>query len=228
MRLFLVPTLLLVGITTFAIGAPVAETIKVIEAVKIHQMESNITLNRRIISGLPGIPQCNDPQFPELTYSFCFFGNVIRAICVSADHPGVFATSDTPCPPNTECEDFETDPDDEDVEDFALCLGEEVEDVYSGDKEEVVCRSYEMNGITNGIATLSVNVFDNNQKPAQIPSISFSSENQSGSKSNTNNFSRVINAKNGQKVKVCLKTIVTAILLRAFFSFLDGAYSSKK
>ncbi|RHZ86295.1 hypothetical protein Glove_52g16 [Diversispora epigaea] len=117
-RLFLIPSLLLVGITTVAIGAPVAETIKVIEAIKIPQMESNITLNRRIISGLPGAAQCNDPQFPDLIRSFCILANTIRAICTSADHPGVFKTSDTTCSPDIDCGNFKT----VQGEGFALCL----------------------------------------------------------------------------------------------------------
>ncbi|RHZ48350.1 hypothetical protein Glove_552g17 [Diversispora epigaea] len=191
-RLFLVPTLLLVGITTVAIGAPVAETIKVIEAVKIPQMESNITLNRRVIGGLPGVPECTDPQFPNLMYSNCLTKLMIRAICASADNPEDTAPSYTACPPDTTCEAFKT------VEGkaFASCLEKGVAEVYRGIMGKKLCKTYKMEGITEGMATLSINAFDSNQQPAPIPSISVSSENQYGSTSNANNFAIIINTKN--------------------------------
>ncbi|RHZ51185.1 hypothetical protein Glove_482g77 [Diversispora epigaea] len=221
-RLFLVPTLLLVGITTIAIGAPVAETIKVIEAVKIPQMESNITLNRRVIQG---VAECTDPRFPNLRYSTCLTQQVIRAICASADNSGAVAPSNTVCSPDTTCEAFETF----EGKSFALCLEEGVAEVYRGYMGKDLCKTYEMKGITEGMATLSVNAFDSNQQPALIPSISISSENQYGSTSNANNFALVVNTKNKKKVKVCLKmkTAVTKLITSVFFCFLNGAYSSK-
>ncbi|RHZ69989.1 hypothetical protein Glove_276g81 [Diversispora epigaea] len=224
MRLFLVPTLLLVGITTVAIGAPVAETIKVIEAVKIPQMESNITLNRRVIGGIPGIAECTDPKFPDLMYSNCLDKQTIRAICASEDKPEDTAPSYTVCSPDTTCEAFKT------LEGlaFALCLEEGVAEVYHGILGKTLCQTYEMEGITEGMATLSINAFDSNQQPAPIPSISVYSENQHGSTSNANNFALVVNTKNKKKVKVCLTTAITKLITSVFFCFLNGAYSSKK
>ncbi|RHZ86298.1 hypothetical protein Glove_52g15 [Diversispora epigaea] len=99
--------------------------------------------------------------------------------------------------------------------------------MYRGTKEKTFCESYEMDGITEGTATLSINAFDSNQQPAQIPSISVSSNNQYGSTSNANNYSLIINTKNRQKVKVCLKTAIAKLITREA-CYIDYLFFEKK
>ncbi|RHZ50634.1 hypothetical protein Glove_494g37 [Diversispora epigaea] len=112
-RLFLISTLLLVGITTVAIGAPVAETVEVIKAVKIPQIGSgNLTLNRRFLTGIPGLPQCTN------------------AFCASTANPDLGIECPTSCPPATTCLDFETDPGPEQV-DFAATVSFTIYDAFS-------------------------------------------------------------------------------------------------
>ncbi|RHZ71343.1 hypothetical protein Glove_259g14 [Diversispora epigaea] len=110
-RLFLISTLLLVGITTVARGVPAAEIIEGIKAVKFPQMESgNLTLNRRFIKGVPGLPQCPDANHPDLVSSFCLNAKTITALCGDSKNPQDPAGFITPCPNKTVCMDFKTAP----------------------------------------------------------------------------------------------------------------------
>ncbi|RHZ73188.1 hypothetical protein Glove_232g148 [Diversispora epigaea] len=229
-RHFLISTFLLVGITTVAIGAPVAETIEVINAIKFPRMGSgNLTLDRRFIIGIPGLPQCT-PAWPQLVFSYCVTASTIGSACANPSNPKIIALFKKICPVRTVCMDFVTDPGPSvtpEMEVFALCVDAEfAKRFHSGDKDGVYCKTYEINGVTGDKATLSVDIYDGTQNPAKVRSVSISTGNQYGSKQNTNNYSRIIDSKNGQKIKVCMDVLSAGITLYAMFTFVDGTYGS--
>ncbi|RHZ73203.1 hypothetical protein Glove_232g77 [Diversispora epigaea] len=215
-RLFLISTLLLVGIITIAIGAPFAETIEVVKAVKFPQMgSSNFTLNRRFIAGILGLPQCLDEKYPDLFNSFCLYLKQIISTCN--------------CPDDTVCMNFATDPGPplpSQYVSFTICVDKEFVKKFKRDKDGVFCQTYVINGVTGEIATISVDVYDSNSDLVKIRTISVSTGTQYGSKQNTNNYTKIINCKNGQKIKVCMDIAVAGVTVFAIFTLLDGLYSS--
>ncbi|RHZ77173.1 hypothetical protein Glove_184g142 [Diversispora epigaea] len=226
-RLFLLSTLVLVGITTVTIGAPVEETIEAIKAVEIPQMGSgNLTLNRRFISGVPGLPQCPNADFLLLT-SKCLDEKTIQEICVFPANPEVRSESNTECPDDTTCMDFLTDPIGGQEIPFALCVDNgSIKEFRKDRKASYLCKPY-LISVTNGIATFSIIVYDAHSNPAKVYAIKFSSGNQSGTRYNTYNYSRIIDSKKGQKIEVCIETETNAeIELAVMFSYLDGSYIS--
>ncbi|RHZ73254.1 hypothetical protein Glove_232g183 [Diversispora epigaea] len=226
-RFFLIPTFLLVGIATVAIGAPVAETIESIKAIEIPQMGSgNLTLNRRFINGLPGIPECTDPYFSNLISSSCLTSRTIQAICAGPD-PWNTETFDTACPDNTSCMVFRTD--DLDIptsSDFSLCVKDE--NVVKFNREHgngVICRSLAIN-LNSEQGTVSISVYDSNQNPLLVNNIEVHTKNQDRSMSDTSFYSIIINRVRRRRMRVCLR-ILYKVAVFALFTALEGTYSSK-
>ncbi|RHZ76655.1 hypothetical protein Glove_194g170 [Diversispora epigaea] len=181
-RLFLISTLLLVGITTVAIGAAIGKTIEVTRAFKIPRMRS--------------------------------------------DQPG-WVDSDTTCPDDTTCMEFVSIPADEEeeIDPFALCIDDDFLRRFDSDhKSGIFCKTYVINDVANAKATISINIYDITQKPAQVTSVSITVGNQLGTKFNTHNYSRIIDCKNGEKIEMCIQT-GTKDELFGYFSYLDGTYS---
>ncbi|RHZ85972.1 hypothetical protein Glove_57g90 [Diversispora epigaea] len=232
-RLFLISIILLVGITIVVKGTQVAETIEVIKAVKFPRMGSgNLTLDRRFIVGIPGLPQCPNPNLPQLVSSRCFSIKTLYSICMDPRYPRASSIFSQQCLENTVCMDFITDPGPSTPPEqaaFGLCVDEEFAKRFdNGDKEGVYCKTYVLDGVTGNRATLSIDVYDGSQNPAKVRSVSISSGSSSGSKENTSNYSRIINCKNKQKVKVCMNVLSAGITLYARFTFLDGTYGNSK
>ncbi|RHZ76342.1 hypothetical protein Glove_198g4 [Diversispora epigaea] len=223
-RLFLISTLLLVGITTVAIGAAIGKTIEVARAFKIPRMQSGNILNRRFISGVPGFPQCLNANFPLLESSSCVTAKTIRAACTSEDQPGR-VDSDITCPDDTTCMDFVTIPNEEEkIDPFAVCIDDKFLRRFDSDhKSGVFYKTYVLNDVADAKATISINIYDINQKPAQITKVGITVGNQSGTRFNTHNYSRIIDYETDEKIVLCLQT-GTKEELYGYFSFLDGTY----
>ncbi|RHZ81591.1 hypothetical protein Glove_117g470 [Diversispora epigaea] len=227
-RLFLISTLVIVGITTVAIGATVTETIEVIKAVKIPQMGSD--LNRRFIVGIPGLPQCPDSRWPQLLFSYCVGPKKLYSCCRNPNDPTTDTKYILTCPETTTCMNFVTDfgsaPGPE-FNNFAICIDDETLKSFKNDDHDgIFCKTYEINGVTGDKATLSFEIYDANSNPAKVRNVFFTSGSQSGGHQNTNNYSSIINCKNGQKIKVCMDAIYYGITLYATFTFLDGTYGN--
>ncbi|RHZ72848.1 hypothetical protein Glove_236g65 [Diversispora epigaea] len=177
--LFLISTLLLVGITTVSIGAPVEETIEAIKAVEIPQMGSgNLTLNRRFISGVPGLPQCASSDLFLLT-SKCLDEKTIQEICLLPANPEVHSESNTECPDDTTCMDFLTDHIGGQEIPFAICVDNgSIKQFRKDAKAGYLCKSY-LISVTDGIAMFSIIVYDANSNPAKNHKFQERSENRS-------------------------------------------------
>ncbi|RHZ79102.1 hypothetical protein Glove_151g8 [Diversispora epigaea] len=180
-RFFLISTLLLVGIKTVAIGAPVTETIESIKAIEIPQMgSSNLILNRRFINGLPGIPQCSNSDFPNLMFSKCLTSKAIEAICAGSD-PRYTDTFEIPYLDDTLCMDFRTDdyglpP----FSEFSLCVKEKNIGNFNGEhqgRNGVMCKSFDINLVSEQ-ETVLISVYDSNQNPLVVNNIEVHTENQ--------------------------------------------------
>ncbi|RHZ84232.1 hypothetical protein Glove_84g47 [Diversispora epigaea] len=106
-------------------------------------------------------------------------------------------------PEDTTCMDFITDADggDEALA-FALCLDDGFIKDFDNDKRDgIFCKTYNVK-ITNGIATLSINIYDATSKPAKVQSINISMDGQFGTRYNINNYSRIVNSEDEETVKV--------------------------
>ncbi|RHZ85322.1 hypothetical protein Glove_67g107 [Diversispora epigaea] len=223
-RLFLVPTLLLVGITTVVIGAPVAETIEIIKAVEIRNMGyGNLTLNRRFLSGVPGLPQCPNPVYPDLMSSRCLDAKTIEATCSVLRNEDDTMVSITTCPDKHTCMDFRGRSAVNAFTTFAICMDDdEIKKLEDRDKDGIVCKSFQYT-IHAAEGTLSVVVYDYQQQPFQVERISISMNYQSWSMSNTYNYSTIIDGNSAKKIEVCLdygsKTPFIGMI-----SLLDGTY----
>ncbi|RHZ87834.1 hypothetical protein Glove_29g170 [Diversispora epigaea] len=226
--LFLISILLLIGITTVAIGAPVAETIESIKAIEIPQMgSSNLTLNRRFINGVPGLPQCIDANFPDLVTSSCIDEYSIRAYCAPATNSSNQKESDTACPSNTICMDFRTENTENPYTQFAICTADQlIKDFGSDSKDGEVCKSFEIN-IKSDKGTLSINVYDATARPVQVSSISISTKNQVFTISNTSTYSIIIDMGKtvAKKARVCLKFVVGVIAVHAWVAVIDEVFA---
>ncbi|RHZ76391.1 hypothetical protein Glove_198g46 [Diversispora epigaea] len=224
-RLFLITTLLLVGITTVTIGVPVAETIVDIKAVELPQMGSgNLTLNRRFIPGVPGLPQCTDINYPELMSSWCLSVKAIRANCASISNPADMKYCDTTCPKDTVCLDFRlATTNNAAFSQFALCINKKDAASFNGEKG-VICQSFAY-VMESPFGTVAINVYDISNKPKLINAISVRAGKQYMSKSDTSNYSVILANMGKQKLKVCLQT-ASNVALFALFAVIDGTYSS--
>ncbi|RHZ77561.1 hypothetical protein Glove_176g61 [Diversispora epigaea] len=224
-RLFLIPILLLVGITAVAIGAPVAETIESAKAVEISQMGfGNLTLNRRFIVGVPGPPQCPNKNFPQFLSSYCFGQPLSVADCASQTNPPGIAEYDMYCPKASTCMDFRTDNEDEYESKFAVCIDNKlVKHIGNGGKNGVFCKTFEFN-IKSERGTVSINVYDNTQKPFQVESFNIYAKNENLFMKNAHTYSFILDNE-VKKIKVCLETNRKTEFF-AMFSYLDGTYSS--
>ncbi|RHZ90185.1 hypothetical protein Glove_5g8 [Diversispora epigaea] len=229
-RFFLISTLLLVGITTatVAIGTPFAETIERIKAIEIPQMRSgNLTLNRRFIDGVPGLPQCSNPDFPNLMSSWCLTAETIRATCASSD-PANRKECDTPCPPNTFCLDFRlATTDNEAFSKFALCINNKYVSNFNGkrrDKRGVICKSFAFN-LNSDQGTVSVSVYDSTHRPVLVRGIEVHTGNLNMSMSDTSDYSIIVD-RGEHRMQVCL-WVLYKITVFALFTVLEGTYSSK-
>ncbi|RHZ71601.1 hypothetical protein Glove_256g179 [Diversispora epigaea] len=223
-RLFLVPTLLLVGITTVVIGAPVAETIEIIKAVEIRNMGSgNLTLNRRFFEGVPGLPQCLDPARPDLMSSRCLTAKTIEATCAVLRNPDDTALCFTYCPEKYTCMDFRGRSGVSAFATFAICLSdEEIKKLEDRDKDGVICKSFEYT-ISAAEGTLSIVVYDYKQQPYQVHDISITMNYQSRSMANTHNYSTIIGGNDAKKFEVCLNYDSKTPFI-GMISLLDGTY----
>ncbi|RHZ44997.1 hypothetical protein Glove_700g22 [Diversispora epigaea] len=223
-RLFLIPTLLLIGITTVVIGAPVAETIEIIKAVEIRNMgSSNLTLNRRFFEGIPGLPQCPDPAHPDLMSSRCLDAKTIEATCAVLRNPDDSTVSVTNCLEKHTCMDFRGGSAVNAFATFAICIYDDlIKKFEDRDKDGVVCKSFQYI-INSSSGTLSIGVYDYRQRPFQVQEISITMNNQYRSMSNTYNYSTIIDGNDVKKVEVCLdygsKTPFIGMI-----SLLDGTY----
>ncbi|RHZ73196.1 hypothetical protein Glove_232g134 [Diversispora epigaea] len=189
---------------------------------------SNFTLNRHFIVGIPGLSECPDEKYPDLIYSFCLGEKKIISHCIDLQYSMYLAQFYSDCPDNFECIDFATDPGPSvplQYENFAICVDEEFIKKYKHDKDGVFCQTYVINGVTGEIATISINVYDSSSNPVKIRSIGVTTGTQYGSKQNMNSYSKIINCKNGQKIKVCTDIAVAKVTLFAMFTFLDRSYS---
>ncbi|RHZ53210.1 hypothetical protein Glove_444g5 [Diversispora epigaea] len=172
-------------------------------------MESgNLTLNRRFIKGVPGLPQCPDyANHPNLVTSFCLNAKMITALCEDSNNPQNLEQFNTPCPNKTICMNFKTAPDPSiapEYEVFAMCVDEgSVKSFNNNRKDGFFCKTYKVDSVTNGKATISVDIYDANSKLVKVRSISIDTGSQHGSMQDTNNYTSIINCKNGQKIKTC-------------------------
>ncbi|RHZ46201.1 hypothetical protein Glove_629g15 [Diversispora epigaea] len=216
-QLILISTLL-VGIVTVAIGAPVA--------IEIPQTRyGNLTLNRRFISGVPGLPQCIDTNFPDLVNSSCIDENSIRAYCAPANNPSNQKECDTGCPEDTTCMDFRTESEGGPYAKFAICISDKsLKDFGEGGSGEV-CKSFKTD-IKSDKGTVSINVYDSTARPVQVSSISIYTHNQVFTKSNTSTYSIIINVGSAvvKTVKVCVEIAARIYVAHVFYTIINEAF----
>lgn len=153
-QLFTILPLLLVGITTVAIGSPVKKAIDSIELESIESIKfqsGNQTLNKRYVVGVPGVPQCPDGRFPNLMYSFCFTEDKIRSVCESSDFPGTIATNDVDCPEDTTCVDLISN----DQSPYAYCVhNNNIRRWSNGHNGGLICTDQFIISNANGFITM--------------------------------------------------------------------------
>ncbi|RHZ65595.1 hypothetical protein Glove_313g56 [Diversispora epigaea] len=208
-QLFLISTLLLVWISTVAIGAPVVEIIERIKAIEIPRIGSgDLTLNRRFLSGIPGLPQCTDIGFPTLLMSHCLDAKTIRARCSSTRDPVENKWTITTCPDDSTCMDFQALSSGiikSEFDVFALCVDEDSLRKSKHDRSGVFCKTYELNGVAGKTVTLSFDIYDVNQKPASVSDIRF--------ETGRCNTKKKYNTRSSKNSKISSKNIVVSKFL---------------
>ncbi|CAG8591437.1 7901_t:CDS:2 [Racocetra persica] len=179
-QLFTISALLLVGVTTVAIGSPVKKTIDIV--------------------GVPGVPQCPDNRFPNLMYSFCFTEDKIRSVCESS---GTNATNDVDCPEETTCVDLIA----KDLSPYAYCAPKDNTKRWSnGHDDGIVCTDEFVINNANGLITMGVTIYDVNRNTIQVDKIYFYKvESSSQIKYTAQSLSLIVDYK-GEKLKACLET----------------------
>ncbi|RHZ71346.1 hypothetical protein Glove_259g13 [Diversispora epigaea] len=104
-----------------------------------------------------------------------------------------------------------------------MCLDEgSVKSFNNFRKDGFFCKTYKVDGVTNGIATVSVDIYDANSNPVKVRSISIETGNQYGSRNDANNHTLIINCENGQKIRTCMDNIIDGIFLVSLLVVMDG------
>ncbi|CAG8778728.1 8732_t:CDS:1, partial [Racocetra persica] len=206
-QLSMISTLLLVVVTTVAIGSPVKTIdsieLESIESIKFQMKPGNQTLNRRYVVGVPGVPQCPDNRFPNLMYSFCFTEDKIRSVCESADFPGTIATNDVDCPEETTCVDLIAN----DQSPYAYCVhNDNIRRWSNGHNDGIVCTDEFLISNANGFVTMGVTVYDVNRNTIQVNEMYYYEGESSQTRYTTHNISLIIDYHEGETLKACMET----------------------